>query len=271
MSLRFVFALVFCAASLPARASQPATLVKHTVSGAGTFEQGRRLRAPVDRATFHPIDRSFALSVSGRMGWVITGQWTRQGSTVALTVANMNNAPARGAGELKLDERGTVESIKLTGSSNGAAYQVRFKAGASPAASPTPPIVRLGPSAPRPRPPAASAAERDPFDRTRHGTGALHYAGAPLIPLTAGAVELTPAGRVSVRVTGGGATHRFEGVWGSGGDRSVLDLTLHPSDGPNGVVTGTARMDASGHALDRLDLQGFRGDRVFQLTFRAGR
>ncbi len=268
-----IFLLLASAAPCLTHAARPVALAKHTVTGSGTFEHGREIRANVDRATFHPIDHHFALSVSGRMGWVITGQWVRQGSEIALTVANMNNSPAKGSGEVQLGARGTVESVKLSGSTRGGSYRVRFKAGAkAPPPSPAPPTsVRLGPSSSgRESSPPAEERAPDAFDRTKRGRGELRFSGAPLIPLTAGDVELSPSGRVKVRLIGGGETHEYEGVWGSAGDRSKLDLTLHPSSGPNGVVTGTASMDRTGRALDRLELQGFRGDRSFQLSFRAG-
>lgn len=269
----FVIFLIAVAVPYLTHAAQPGALAKHTVTGSGTFEHGREVRATVDRATFHPIDHHFALSVSGRMGWVITGQWVRQGNELVLTVANMNNNPAKGAGEVRLGGRGTLESVKLSGSTRGGTYRVRFKSGEkAPPQSPAPlNSVRLGPpsSGQESSPPMEEKA-RDSFDRTKRGTGALRFSGAPLIPLTAGDVDLSPSGRVKVRLIGGGETHEFEGVWGSGGDRSKLDLTLHPASGANGVVTGTAHMDRTGRALDRLELQGFRGDRSFQLSFRAG-
>lgn len=270
-SLTFLLLALAVPRLLPA--APPPALAKHTVTGAGTFEHGREVRANVDRATFHPIDHHFALSVSGRMGWVITGQWVRQGNEIALTVANMNNNAAKGSGEVRLSGRGTLESVKLSGSTRGGAYRMRFKSGEkAPPPSPAPPnSVRLGPSSSGREPaPPVEEKPRDSFDRSKRGTGALRFSGGPLIPLTAGDVDLSPSGRVKVRVIGGGETHEFEGVWGSGGDRSKLDLTLHPSSGANGVVTGTAQMDRSGRALDRLELQGFRGDRSFQLSFRAG-
>lgn len=279
MISRILATFLFVAAtSQPLHAAPTASITKQTVSGSGTFEHGRDLRAVVNRATFHPIDNHFALSVSGRMGWVITGQWVRRGNELTLVVANMNNTPASGTGEVRLGQRGTVESVNLSGSTRGGSYKVRFKTGEvaqepaeKPQKSPAPSSVRLGPAEPRQDAAAKVEAERESFNRTRRGSGALRYVGGTLIPLTAGDIDLSPAGRVTVRLIGGGETYEFEGVWGTAGDRSRLDLTLHPSSGENGVVTGTAHMDGSGRALDRLDLQGFRGERSFQLTFRAGR
>jgi hypothetical protein len=249
--------------------ARPGSLVKHTVSGSGTFEQGRGLRAEVNRATFHPIDQHFALSVYGRMGWVITGQWERDGDEVILRVANMNNTPARGSGELKLDGRGNVDSVKVSGSTSGGAYRVRFKAGAP--APGTPPSVRLGPgSDPQPGTAVLKPFATEEFDRSRRGRGALTFSGAEPITLTAAEVQISPGGRVSVRATGGGSTYRFEGTAGSSGARDALDLVLHSSEG-SGVVTGSAEMDGSGRAVERLQLQGWLGSRPFQLNFRAGR
>lgn len=246
------------------------SLVKHTVSGSGTFEQGRGLRAEVNRATFHPIDQHFALSVFGRMGWVITGQWERDGDEVILRVANMNNTPARGSGELKLDGRGNVASVKLSGSSQGGAYRVRFKAGPTSA---IPPSVRLGPGGGSRE--AASAVlkpfETDRFDRSRHGRGALTFSGSAPIQLSSAEVDLADSGRISVRATGGGSTFHFEGTAGSSGSREELDLVLHATGSDSGVVTGTARMDRSGRTVESLALQGWLGSRPFQLSFRAGR
>jgi hypothetical protein len=255
--------------STPAEAARPGSLVKHTVSGAGTFEQGRSLRAEVTRATFHPIDHHFALSVSGRMGWVITGQWRRDGDEVLLAVSNMNNTPAKGSGELQLDSRGNVESLKVNGSTRGGSYKVRFKTGALVSStSPPPPSVRLGPGvADRPMPPAAP--DREEFDRSQRGRGAMKIDGDPAIYLHAAEVTLHPGGRVSIRTQGGGETFRFEGTSGSSGNRAALDLVMHATSGGAGVVTGTARMDRSGRSVDELDLQGWFGSRPFQLTFRA--
>ncbi len=249
--------------------ARPGSLVKLTVSGSGTVEQGRSLRAEVNRATFHPIDQHFALSVSGRMGWVITGQWEREGDEVILTVANMNNTPARGSGEVKLDGRGNVESVKVSGSSRGGAYKVRFKAGAP--APGAPPSVRLGPgSDPRPGASVLKPFAAGQFDRSRRGRGALTFSGGAPITLTSAEVQMSAGGRVSVRAIGGGSAYRFEGTAGSSGTRDALDLVLHSSEG-SGVVTGSAEMDASGRAVERLELQGWLSGRPFQLSFRAGR
>ncbi len=252
----------------PSALARPGSLVKHTVSGSGTFEQGRGMRAEVNRATFHPIDQHFALSVSGRMGWVITGQWKRDGDEVLLVVSNMNNTPARGSGELKIDGRGNVESVKLSGTSRGGAYKVRFKTGAQ-SASP-PPSVRLGPGSSAERPESPIVRERYVFDRSRHGRGALTFSGSAPIHLDSAEVEVSASGRASIRADGGGATYRFEGTAGSSGSREDLDLVLHSSSS-RGVVTGTARMDRSGRAVEHLALQGWLASRPFQLTFRAGR
>jgi hypothetical protein len=263
---------VGCFLVLAAAASaRPGSLVKHTVSGSGTFEHGRGLRAEVNRATFHPIDQHFALSVFGRMGWVITGQWERDGDEVILRVANMNNTPARGSGELKLDRRGNVTSVKLSGSSQGGSYRVRFKAGASSEGAPA--SVRLGPGsgARESAGPTLKPFETERFDRSRHGRGALTFSGSAPIQLSAAEVDLSDGGRISIRAAGGGDTFRFEGTAGSAGSREELDLVLHAIGGDSGVVTGTARMDRSGRAVEQLSLQGWLGSRPFQLSFRAGK
>ena len=264
-----LLAAAILASGLTAQA-RPGALVKHTVSGSGTFEQGRGMRAEVNRATFHPIDQHFALSVYGRMGWVITGQWKREGDEVTLVVSNMNNTPARGSGEVKLDGRGNVDSVKLSGSSRSGAYKVRFKAGAPSA--PAPPSVRLGPgSDPRPNPTVLKPFAIEDFDRSRRGRGALTFSGGPPTMLTAAEVEISGSGRVSVRADAGGNTYRFEGTSGSSGSRDDLDLVLHSSAAGSGVVTGTARMDRSGRAVEELSLQGWLGSRPFQLHFKASR
>jgi hypothetical protein len=264
--LSLLLALAALAPSLGAN-TRSGSLVKHTVSGSGTFEQGRRQRAEVNRATFHPIDHHFALSVFGRMGWVITGQWQREGDAVTLVVANMNNTPARGSGELKLDGRGNVESVKISGTSQGGAYKVRFKAGAPAAAEPA--TVRLGPGSAVQSDPRDLRA-RDTFDRSRQGRGALTFSGGAPTQLTSAEVDLAPGGRIVVRADAGGASYRFEGTAGASGSREELDLVLS-SAGGGGVVTGSARMDRSGRSVEHLQLQGWLGSRPFQLDFRAGR
>ncbi len=259
------------ALALPSAAiARQGSLVKHTVSGSGTFEQGRGLRAEVNRATFHPIDQHFSLSVSGRMGWVITGQWERDGDEVILRVANMNNTPARGSGELKLDGRGNVESVKVSGSSRGGAYKVRFKAGAP--APGAPPSVRLGPgSEPQPNTAILKPFEPTTYDRSRRGHGAIKLAGAPSSPIVSADVQLLGSGRVSVRAISAGNTYRFEGTAGSRSQREELDLVLHATGGGSGVVTGTARMDRSGHSVEELELRGWLHGQPFLLDFQAGR
>ena len=266
-SIRSFISAAIIAAALtfsPAASARQGALVKHTVSGTGTFEQGRGMRADVNRATFHPIDQHFALSVSGRMGWVITGQWKREGDEVLLFVSNMNNTPARGSGELKIDDRGNVESVKVSGTTRGGAYKVRFKATAS-SASP-PPAVRLGPGSIAELP----GSPLDGFDRTRRGRGALTFSGAAPIYLRTAEVEVSRSGQVFVRTDGAGATYRFEGTAVASELREDLDLVLHSSSS-GGVVTGTARMDRSGRGVEHLALQGWLGNRPFQLDFRAGR
>ena len=272
-SRALVSLLVTVLLSLPAvAAGRPGSLVKHTVSGSGTFEQGRNIRAEVNRATFHPIDHHFSLSVSGRMGWVITGQWQRQGDEVILRVSNMNNTPASGSGALQLGPRGTVQSVKVSGSTRGGAYRVRFKSGALLAGAP--PSVRLGPSTSAPRPPPVPLqpfrATGD-FDRCRRGHGVLQKSGAAPIVILAADVQLLGTGRVSVRVVSAGRTFRFDGTAGSSGSREELDLVLHASDGGTGAVTGTARMDRSGRAVEDLALRGWLEGQPFALRFAAGR
>lgn len=265
-SQRLLLPLVAAGCLVESASARPGSLLKHTVSGSGTFEQGRGLRAEVNRATFHPIDHHFALSVSGRMGWVITGQWQRDGDEVILAVANMNNTPARGSGQIKLDGRGNVESVKLSGTTRGGAYRVRFKAGpAGPVGSSEPVAVRLGPGSGAETLPRG---ERQSFNRSQHGRGVLTFSGAPQIPLTSAEVQLLASGRIRVRAEGGGTAYHFEGTAGSSGTREDLDLVLHASGG-GGVVTGTARMDRSGRSVEHLALQGWLGNRPFQLDFRA--
>jgi hypothetical protein len=260
-----LLALLLLAATV--HAAPPGALVKHTVSGSGTVEQGRGLRAAVDRATFHPIDHYFALSVSGHMGWVITGTWAWQGRDVALSVNNMNNTPARGSGSVELDSRGSVESLKLSGSARGGSYKVRFKSGAPARAEKKLATVRLGPQSARPAPTPAPRAET--FDRSRRGKGTYALAGAGPLRLLAADVQLSASGRVSVRLQSERETLRYEGTFGSNGGRPPYDLVLHTVAGGSGIVTGSARMDRGGKAVETLDLQGLRDGRPFRAQFRA--
>lgn len=271
LSLRIFLLLALAPVAAPGAASGRAgTLVKHTVSGSGSFEQSRGVRAEVNRATFHPIDHHFSLSVYGRMGWVITGQWTREGDEVLLKVANMNNNPARGSGELKLDSRGNVESVNLSGSGRGGAYRVRFKA--APQTASAPPTVRMGPG-PDDAPPKAPVLKpfdaTGGFDRSRRGQGLLRMAGSAPITILSAELQTLGAGRVSIRATSPGNTFRFEGTASSSPSRDELDLVLHGSGGASGVVTGTALMDRSGRTLEDLDLRGWMDGRTFVLDFQA--
>lgn len=269
---RIILALVAASALAlpPVATARQGGVVKHTVSGSGIFEQGRGMRAEVNRATFHPIDQHFALSVSGRMGWVITGQWERDGDEIILRVSNMNNTPARGSGEVKLDSRGNVDTVKLSGTSRGGAYKVKFKAGAPGPVSP--PSVRLGPgSEPTPKPSVLEPFSQEAFDRSRRGRGAMKLAGGMTVSVVSADVQMTPSGRVSVRATTAGNTYRFDGTAGSSASREELDLVLHAVGNESGVVTGTARMDRSGQAVDELELRGWLHGQPFLLDFKAGR
>lgn len=273
-SIRTLLLLLAAALSFtPIRAgARDAAIVKHTVSGSGTFEQGRGIRADVNRATFHPIDHNFALSVFGRMGWVITGHWERDGDEIVLHVKNMNNTPARGSGEVKLDSRGQMQVVNLSGSTRGGAYRVRFKTGALTASNVPP--VRMGPGRSYP---SASTGPLKPFngaptyDRSRRGSGEMRIAGTAPIEITSADVQILSPGRVAVRVSGAANTFRFEGTAGTSGSREEFDLVLRATSGGTGVITGTARMDRSGHSVHELELRGWIYGRGFALEFEADR
>jgi hypothetical protein len=267
--LLLTVALLFPAARTEAR---DGTIVKHTVSGSGVFEQGRSVRAEVNRATFHPIDHNFALSVFGRMGWVITGYWQRDGDELVLQVKNMNNMPARGSGEVKLDSRGQIQMVNLSGSTRGGAYRVRFKTGALTASNVPP--VRMGPGRSYP---SASTGPLKPFsgtptyDRSRRGSGEMRIAGTAPIEITSAEVQIVSPGRVIVRASSAANAFRFEGTAGTSGSREEFDLVLHASSGGSGVITGTAVMDRSGQAVEDLELRGWIYGRSFSLEFEADR
>ena len=261
MTSRFPSILLALLATALPLAAQTSRGLGTTAYGTGTFES-RGVTADLNRASVSLVPGgAFSMTVSGRMGWTYTGQWTEGKDEIALKITGGGS----GSGKIKLGGS-PIREIKLSGSAPGGSFKVRFTAnGTRSTVQPREALPVALPPVAAPAQPPQTADETS----SQSGLGSFRYTGDHITQLSQATVTLESGGTARMRLSGGGENFLWSGTWQQGSGNTVGLSLRNTNGGRNDTAHGYVLLHRKRRHFERIEIAGTHEGTGFVAAFES--